>query len=122
MFTPLAGRVLLGCGQNRISLTKPRFCLYCGFLGGNQKGKIMSSITYTSTELGQKTGEVLHKASNSAVMITQHAKARYVLMPIEQYTKIIKSNDPRIAGLTKDMPDELKDEVLKDIDAYLSEH
>jgi len=59
----------------------------------------------SATELKNKLGDVLNKATKQAVIITQHNKDRFVLMDMENFRLI--RNYAGKAFKTAEMPDEL---------------
>lgn len=66
---------------------------------------------FSTVELAQKIGSVTHAASREPVSITQHRKARFVLMSIEDYERLRRGADTREAGTLETMPDTLFEEV-----------
>ncbi|MDE0524082.1 MAG: type II toxin-antitoxin system prevent-host-death family antitoxin [Boseongicola sp.] len=61
-------------------------------------------LQFTSTDLGNKTGDVLAAAAQEPVAITRHGKRRFVLLTTEKYEALKTSGDPRIARRTADIP------------------
>lgn len=66
-------------------------------------------LQFTSTDLGNKTGDVLAAAAQEPVAIARHGKRRFVLLTTEKYESLKTSGDPRIARRTADiLPEEGK--------------
>ena len=61
-------------------------------------------LQFTSTDLGNKTGDVLAAAAQEPVAITRHGKRQFVLLTTEKYEALKTSGDPRIARRTADIP------------------
>ena len=60
-------------------------------------------LQFTSTDLGNKTGDVLAAAAQEPVAIARHGKQRFVLLTTESYETLKTSGDPRIARRTADI-------------------
>jgi prevent-host-death family protein len=75
---------------------------------------------FSTVELTQKIGDVTHLASREPVAITQHRKARFVLMSIEDYERLVSRGDTRHAWSAKDVPDDLVAELVTAYEAYES--
>ena len=52
---------------------------------------------FTSTELANKTGDVLAAAAQEPMIIQRHGKARYVLLSVEQFERLRMRADQRRA-------------------------
>ena len=61
-------------------------------------------LQFTSTDLGNRTGDVLAAAAREPVAIARHGKRRFVLLTTENYETLKTSGDPRIARRTADIP------------------
>ena len=62
---------------------------------------------FSSTELANKTGDVLAAAAQEPVNIQRHGKARYVLLTVEQFERLNAKVDQRCAIHVEDLaPDE----------------
>jgi antitoxin Phd len=58
---------------------------------------------FTSTELANKTGDVLAAAAQEPVNIQRHGKARYVLLSVEQFERLSAKADQRRAVHVEDL-------------------
>lgn len=58
---------------------------------------------FTSTELANKTGDVLAAAAQEPVNIQRHGKARYVLLSVEQFERLSVRADQRRAVHVEDL-------------------
>lgn len=50
---------------------------------------------FTSTELANKTGDVLAVAAQEPVHIQRHGKSRFVLLSVEQFEALNSNKNPR---------------------------
>jgi prevent-host-death family protein len=73
---------------------------------------------YSTSDLSRKSGDIIAEALRRPVTITQRNKARLVLLNIEDYERLMKHHDNRIAGRMDAMPDELLAEFETAVDAY----
>jgi len=72
---------------------------------------------FSTVELLRDLKTVTHAAARAPIAITQHRKPRFVLMAIEDFEKLKKTNpDPRRVYRTKDTPPELREMFLKELD------
>lgn len=60
---------------------------------------------FTSTELANKTGDVLAAAAQAPVKIARHNKARYVMLTVESYEQLVQSQDTRRAVHVSELSD-----------------
>ncbi len=74
---------------------------------------------FSSTDLGNKTGDVLAAASQEPVAIARHGKPRFVVLTTEKYERLNKANDPRIAGRTAEIPADEGALLMTEIDRLL---
>lgn len=78
-------------------------------------------LQFSSTDLGNKTGDVLAAAAQEPVAIARHGKRRFVLLTTERFETLKTSGDPRVARRTADIPPEegalLVAELERHIDA-----
>lgn len=51
--------------------------------------------SFSTSELVRDIREVTHAASRAPVAITQHKKARFVLMAVEDFERLKRASDPR---------------------------
>jgi len=75
-------------------------------------------LTYTTSDLSRRSGDIITAAIRAPVTITQRNKPRLVLLSIETFEAMRKRADPRFAGKTAEMPADLAEEFLEAIDAY----
>lgn len=75
---------------------------------------------FSTVELTQKIGDVTHLASREPVAITQHRKARFVLMSVEDYERLVSRGDTRQAWTAKNVPDDLIEELETAFETYES--
>ena len=68
---------------------------------------------FTSTELANKTGDVLAAAAQAPVKIARHKKARYVMLTVERYEQLLKGQGTRQAVHVSELSD-MKAEALVD--------
>ena len=62
--------------------------------------------SFSSTELANKTGDVLAAAAQEPVNIQRHGKARYVLLSVEQFERLSARADQRRAVHVDDLAEE----------------
>ena len=64
--------------------------------------------TFSTVELLRDLKTVTHAAAREPVAITQHRKARFVLMAVEDFEQLSsRANDPRRVFATADAPEEI---------------
>lgn len=76
--------------------------------------------SFTLTDLGNKSGEVIEAAFKGPVDITKHGKRKFVLMTAEQFDSIRSASRQR-AYRVEDLSDEQRDELLAGLDAIAAE-
>ena len=87
-----------GCGARQSS----PFVIYAYYV---EMEPLMQS--YSIVDLVRNIRDVTLAASKAPITLTQHRKARYVLMTKEDFEQLsAKAHDPRKAYLTGDMPTE----------------
>ncbi|HEY3889817.1 MAG TPA: type II toxin-antitoxin system prevent-host-death family antitoxin [Caulobacteraceae bacterium] len=78
--------------------------------------------SYSTSDLVRAIGDVTHAAVTEPVVITHHAKPRYVLMSIEEYARLAKAPvDPRRVYRTEETPPELARMLVAAIDEAIAE-
>jgi prevent-host-death family protein len=78
--------------------------------------------TYSTSDLVRAIGDVTHAAVAEPVVITHHAKPRYVLMSIAAYERLAKGEpNPRRVYRGGEAPAALTDQLLTAIDATMAE-
>ena len=75
-------------------------------------------VTYSTSDLSRRSGDVIADALRAPVTITQRSKARLVLLSVEHYRQLRAIADPRTAGRIEDMPDDLFAEVVAAVERY----
>jgi len=78
----------------------------------------MSENYFSTSDLSRKSGDVIAEALRRPVTITQRNKPRLVLLNYADYQKLIALKDTRQAGLTRDMPEELVQEIENALDDF----
>jgi prevent-host-death family protein len=78
--------------------------------------------TYSTSDLVRTIGDVTHAAVTEPVVITHHAKPRYVLMSIEEYGRLSNTSvDPRRVYRTDETPPEFARVLVAAIDEAIAE-
>lgn len=77
--------------------------------------------TYTTSDLSRRTGDVIAAAYKGPVTLTQRNKERFVMITVELFDELVAKADPRRAGRTREMPQELAAEFGKAVDAYVED-
>ena len=63
--------------------------------------------SFSSTDLANKTGDVLAAAAQGPVAINRHGKPRFVVLSAEQFERITARGDTRRSYAVADMPADL---------------
>ena len=53
--------------------------------------------SFSTTDLGNKTGDVLAAASQGPTAISKHGKSRFVILTSETFNKLKRGSDPRVS-------------------------
>lgn len=69
---------------------------------------------FSSTELANKTGDVLAAAAQSAVEIDKHGKPRFVLLTIERYQDLL-NHGARESIHVSELTDSEADSLINDL-------
>lgn len=73
--------------------------------------------TFTSATLTRSPREVTLAAERAPVTITQHRKARYVLMTVDYYHELTeRAHDPRQVYRTAELPADLRESLIAALD------
>jgi len=72
--------------------------------------------TFTLTDLGNRSGEVVEAAYRGPVTITKRGKRRFVLLTVEQFDHLASSTAQR-AYRVEDLTGRDRDEILAGLDA-----
>lgn len=76
--------------------------------------------TYTTSDLSSRIGDVWAAAEKGPVGIRRNRKTRYVLMPVDDFDRLVENGDPRRAYGVEELPDDLHDALMAEIDAELA--
>lgn len=72
---------------------------------------------FTLTELSRGSGAIVDAAFAGPVLLTKHGKGRLVMLPAEEYEKLVgKSGDVRVARYTHETPLDELDALTKALD------
>ena len=70
---------------------------------------------FSSTELVNKTGDVLAAAAQGPVTIARHGKARFVVLTTEQFERLQKGHDTRRSYHISALTDGEADRLIADL-------
>ncbi len=78
---------------------------------------------FSTTDLSRRSGDVVAAALREPVLLTQHNKARLVVLSVEEYElrTAQKAPDTRTAARLRDMPADLADDFRAAATAYLQD-
>ncbi|THK33912.1 type II toxin-antitoxin system prevent-host-death family antitoxin [Ensifer sp. MPMI2T] len=76
------------------------------------------SVSYSTSDLSRKSGDIIAEALRHPVTITQRNKPRLVLLNIDDYERLMRQSDARSVGALETMPLELLDEFEAAVDTY----
>ena len=76
-------------------------------------------LTFSTSDLSRKSGDIIACALQGPVTINQRGKPRLIMLSIEQYERLTREADERLAGATSEMPPDLAHEIEQAIDGYL---
>lgn len=74
--------------------------------------------SYSTSDLSRKSGDIIAEALRHPVTITQRNKPRLILLNIEDYDRLMKQSDARMAATIETMPDSLFAEFEEAVEAY----
>jgi len=72
--------------------------------------------TFTLTDLGNRSGEVVEAAYRGPVTITKRGKRRFVLLTVEQFDRLAGSTAQRTCRV-EDLTGRERDDILAGLDA-----
>ena len=72
----------------------------------------------STSNFSRRSGDIIAEELHRTVTITQRSKPRLIILNIEDYERMRRQADNRIAGTLETMPDRLLDEVESAIEAY----
>ena len=75
-------------------------------------------MTYTTSDLSRKSGDIIAEAIRHPVTLTQRNKPRLVLMNIEDYNRLLQRADLRKAYLLEGMPDDVFEDFKRGVEIY----
>ncbi len=78
--------------------------------------------SFSTSELVRDIREVTHAASRAPVAITQHKKARFILMAVEDFERLKGVSDPRRVYGAGEAPQELADLFLPDLERLAADN
>jgi antitoxin Phd len=70
---------------------------------------------FSSTELANRTGDVLAAAAEAPVVIARHGKPRFVMLSAEQYERLRRRGDSRRAFHVSDLTDADAEQLIRDL-------
>lgn len=76
--------------------------------------------TFTSADLGKRTGDITTAAMRGPVVITRHSKPAFVMMSIEDYDRRTRE-DPRKVYSVDTVPDDEREVLLAALDEILKD-
>lgn len=76
--------------------------------------------TFTSADLGKRTGDITTAAMRGPVVITRHNKPAFVMMSIEDYDRR-KREDPRKVFSAETVPDDERELLIAALDEALED-
>jgi PHD/YefM family antitoxin component YafN of YafNO toxin-antitoxin module len=76
---------------------------------------------FSTTDLSRRSGDVVAAALREPVLLTQHKKARLIVLSVEEYElrTAQKAPDTRTVARLKDMPADLADDFRAAATAYI---
>ena len=76
------------------------------------------AITYSTSDLSRKSGDIIAEALRHPVTITQRSKPRLVLLNIDDYRQLLERSSSRGTGTLETMPDDLFAEFQEAVQTY----
>jgi len=76
--------------------------------------------TFTSADLGKRTGDITTAATRGPVVITRHNKPAFVMMSIEDYERR-ERDDPRKVYSAETIPDDEREVLMAALDEALKD-
>jgi prevent-host-death family protein len=79
--------------------------------------------SFSTTDLSRRSGDVVAAALREPILLTQHNKARLIVLSVEEYElrTAHKAPDPRTVGRLKDMPASLAEDFRAAAEAYMQD-
>jgi prevent-host-death family protein len=70
---------------------------------------------FSSTELANRTGDVLAAAAEAPVMIARHGKPRFVMLSAEQYERLRRREETRRTFHVSELTDAEAEQLVRDL-------
>ena len=70
---------------------------------------------FSSTELANRTGDVLAAAAEAPVVIARHGKPRFVMLSAEQYERLRRREETRRAFHVSELTDAEAEQLIRDL-------
>jgi prevent-host-death family protein len=70
---------------------------------------------FSSTELANRTGDVLAAAAEAPVAIARHGKPRFVMLSRERYERLCRRDETRLAFHVSDLTDAEAEKLIADL-------
>ncbi len=70
---------------------------------------------FSSTELANRTGDVLAAAAEAPVVIARHGKPRFVVLSAERYHRLRQGQETRRAFHVSDLTDAEAERLVRDL-------
>jgi prevent-host-death family protein len=78
-------------------------------------------MSYSTSDLSRKSGDIIAEAMRRPVTLTQRNKPRLVLMAIEDYHRLVQRADARQVHTIETMPDEVFEDFKRGVELYAAE-
>ena len=78
-------------------------------------------MTYSTSDLSRKSGDIIAEALRRPVTLTQRNKPRLVLLNIEDYRRLTLRAEQRNVYTIETMPDEILEDFKRGLASYLGE-
>ena len=75
-------------------------------------------MTYSTSDLSRKSGDIIAEAMRRPVTLTQRKKPRLVLLSIEEFARLKKLDDPRKVYTIDTMPDDVLADLERGYEIY----
>ena len=78
-------------------------------------------MTYSTSDLSRKSGDIIAEAMRRPVTIMQRNKPRLVLMAIEDYRRLVERADAGKVHTLETMPDDVFEDFKRGAELYAAE-
>ena len=75
-------------------------------------------MTYSTSDLSRKSGDIIAEALRRPVTLTQRNKPRLVLLNIEDYRRLTQRAEVRNVYTIETMPDEMLEDFKRGLEIY----